>query len=263
MTTTCEELYDELCSEWHEKYLAVWRDEVLGLHKIRLLLLLDHSTSSLHNEGAEPTWKSLYETMECIWEELHTVCWSETPAILRVLYGKIMVLLVLHLTTTHASSSTVSVAVKTELIRMIDIGILLGDEDARHVLNDILDNHIIPFLKTSFSLDIEQKAIFPNIDHDTTPSIGNKRPREESSPRLIKREIPTSSIPLPAIPMREDIDLVSFYEQCFLTQNPLLLTRPACIHSWPAMQPYPNSTTAKWGNVEYLLEGRYIHLIAD
>lgn len=248
-------LFELIAAEFSEGYEKEWREQLLDVGKVSVVCTLDEIVESFSStKDIISTGDRLGLGVELLWEELHARCWSETLPVLRSLYGKICTLQILTLllnvqVSPSLSSMSHQYAEKfaVELNRLADLGILLGDEQSRGQLLHILDVVIPSFAMKTIGVVNHRKS-------NTHIAHNRKRAREHLENSLI--ELPSSSIPLPAVHIVEDLDLTTFYEEYMIHQKPVLLTSSELIQQWPAMQTSGDCDVHKWADVNYLLAGK-------
>lgn len=266
---SCLSLFELHFAQFSHLYANEWRLQLLNVGNISLVSALDRVNElAKHKPQRQQAFlesdmitRFLGVGVDLLWEELHARCWSETLPVLRTLFGSVCALRILDLLLIVESVACSSPApsnnltdIFAEINRIADLGILLGGEQSRDTLQHVLDV-IIPKSAPKSLIPVKQTRNAMNIIAESIKS-DRKRPRDDSSDAC--PAIPHSATHLLPIPLTEDMDITTFYEEYFIPQLPILLTTSEMIQAWPAMQPRAGSKVHKWADLNYLLEGEFL-----
>ncbi len=184
---------------------------------------------------------------EYIWECLHKVSWKDVDDVYRDLYGCFSALLVITQMGT-VIATTINIKWYTGLVKICDLGILLGSNNFNPILQKII---------TSIHSTISQIS---SLNPHTIDQVHKRRkivPTEHPTPNQHRIALPpplfhsTTHLSLAhSVERVTTPDMLTFHDAYFTRETPVLLTE--CMEDWPAV--------SRWNNLEYILSGTPLHI---
>ena len=198
---------------------------------------------------------SLVWWQHLVWEKLNTGHWSEVWRGGRLLYGAVVAERVHHTAQLAAGlTRPPDPALLQDLVRLCDLGILLGGPDVGNLLEQLAQTMSEALTTLEDQQELEERHMEGNekgeIDQETEDE-DTKFPNSSTPPPKRPRVSPQSENPVPRLlpllrPLQEVPTLCApsipgFLQQCRLPGRPTKLLD--CLTDWPAVRPGPRHWT--------------------
>jgi hypothetical protein len=198
---------------------------------MKYLIELKDALASAEKNGQNQLIHDLATFRQILWEKLHVVHWMKTNLVYRSLFGDITSLLI-----TSCFLCRPGVEIE-KLVFTADMGLLLGSPDSSYILN-----RIVSLLSPSLSESRTSPKLPSPVSSSSIPT---------QSMMKVLPDIHDSATQ--AVPTIAEPSVLSFYEDHFVNQTPVVLTH--CADDWPAL----SNPERSWQNLSYISEGKQFH----